>query len=42
MIVEVKDAEVTILTDEGGKDIVYTHNGEEFLLLKLIILWVRC
>ena len=35
MIVEVKDAEVTILTDEGGKDIVYTHNGEEYLAAQI-------
>lgn len=34
-IVEVKGAEVTILTDEDGNDIVYTHNGEEYLAAQI-------
>lgn len=30
-IVEVKGAEASILTDEDGNDIVYEHQGEEYL-----------
>lgn len=35
IIVEVKDAEAVILTDEGGNDIVYTHKGEEYLAAQI-------
>ena len=34
-IVEVKDAEVTIFTDENGNDIVYPYNGEEYLAAQI-------
>lgn len=31
LIVEVKNAEVFIMTDEDGNDIVYNYKGEEYL-----------
>lgn len=34
-IVEVKDAEVTILTDEDGNDIIYEYNSEEYLAARI-------
>lgn len=30
IIVEVRDAEVSIFTDENGEDITYEYNGEEY------------
>ena len=35
ILVEVKDAEVVILTDENGEDIVYTYKGEEYLAAQI-------
>ena len=35
IIVEVKDAEASILTDDEGKDIVYTYKGEEYLAAQM-------
>lgn len=34
-IVEVKGANVSILTDENGEDIVYTYKGEEYLAAQM-------
>ena len=34
-IVEVKGAEDSILTDEDGNDIVYEHQGEEYLAAQM-------
>lgn len=34
-IVEVKGAEASILTDEDGNDIVYEHQGEEYLAAQM-------
>ena len=30
-----KDAEASILTDDEGKDIVYTYKGEEYLAAQM-------
>ena len=35
MIVEVKNAEASILTDENDEDIVYEHQGEEYLAAQI-------
>ncbi len=35
IIIEVKDAEAVILTDEQGNDIVYEYNGEEYLAAQM-------
>ena len=35
IIIEVKAAEVAILTDENGEDIVYEYNGEEYLAAQM-------
>ena len=35
IIVEVKAAEAVILTDENGNDIVYEHQGEEYLAAQM-------
>lgn len=35
IIVEVKDEEVSILTDENGDDIVYEYKGEEYLAAQI-------
>lgn len=35
IIIEVKDAEVVILTDDEGNDIVYEYNGEEYLAAQM-------
>ena len=35
IIVEVKVAEAVILTDENGNDIVYEHQGEEYLAAQM-------
>lgn len=35
IIVEVKNAEAAILTDESGNDIVYEHQGEEYLAAQI-------
>ncbi len=35
IIVEVKNAEAVILTDENGNDIVYEHQGEEYLAAQM-------
>lgn len=35
IIVEVKDAEASILTDDEGNDIVYTYKGEEYLAAQM-------
>lgn len=35
MLVEVKDAEVIILTDENGNDIVYEYQGEEYIAAQI-------
>lgn len=35
IIVEVKGAEVVLLTDENGNDIVYEYKGEEFLAAQI-------
>lgn len=35
IIIEVKDAEAVILTDENGEDIVYEQNGEEYLAAQM-------
>ena len=35
IIVEVKDAGASILTDDEGKDIVYTYKGEEYLAAQM-------
>lgn len=35
IIVEVRNAEVSILTDENGEDIVYTYKGEEYLAAQI-------
>lgn len=35
IIVEVKDAEVSILTDDDGNDIVYEYQGEEYLAAQM-------
>ena len=35
IIVEVKNAEAVILTDENGNDIVYEHQGEEYLAAQI-------
>lgn len=34
-IVEVKDAEVVLLTDEEGNDIVYEYNGEKYIAAQI-------
>lgn len=34
-VVEVRDANVAILTDENGEDIVYTYKGEEYLAAQI-------
>ena len=35
IIVEVKNAEAVILTDENGNDIVYEYQGEEYLAAQM-------
>lgn len=35
IIVEVKDEEVSILTDDNGDDIVYEYKGEEYLAAQI-------
>lgn len=35
IIVEVKNAEVVIFTDENGEDIVYTYKGEEYIAAQI-------
>lgn len=35
IIIEVKNAEAVILTDENGNDIVYEHQGEEYLAAQM-------
>lgn len=35
IIVEVKNAEAVILTDDDGNDIVYEYNGEEYLAAQM-------
>lgn len=35
IIVEVKGAEASILTDDKGNDIVYTYKGEEYLAAQM-------
>lgn len=35
IIVEVKNAEAVILTDEGGNDVVYEYQGEEYLAAQM-------
>lgn len=35
IIVEVKNAEAVILTDENGEDIVYEYQGEEYLAAQM-------
>lgn len=35
IIIEVKAAEVVILTDENGNDIVYEYQGEEYLAAQI-------
>ena len=37
IIVEVKNAEAVILTDEDGNDIVYPYQGEEYLAAQMDI-----
>lgn len=36
IVVNVKGAEVQILTDENGKDVVYIHEGEEYLAAQIV------
>ena len=36
IIVEIKNAEPSILTDENGEDIVYEYNGQEYLLAQIV------
>lgn len=31
MVIEVKSSQVIIFTDENGEDIIYEHNGEEYI-----------
>ena len=35
IIIEIKNAEVQILTDDKGNDIVYKENGEEYLAAQI-------
>lgn len=35
-IVEIKNAEMQIFTDENGDDIVYEYNGEEYLAAQMV------
>ena len=35
-IVQVKSAEVQILTDDDGEDVVYMHEGEEYLAAQIV------
>lgn len=35
MIVEVKGAEVVLLTDENGNDIIYEYKGEEYIAAQI-------
>ena len=35
IVVEVKAAEAVILTDENGNDIIYEHQGEEYLAAQI-------
>lgn len=35
ILVEVKNAEVVILTNENGEDIVYTYKGEEYIAAQI-------
>lgn len=36
MLVEVKDAGITILTDENGKDLAYTYEGREYVESEIV------
>ena len=35
-LVEVKDAQIEILTDENGEDIAYEYQGKEYLLAQIV------
>lgn len=35
IIIEVKDAEAVILSDDEGNDIIYEYNGEEYLAAQM-------
>ncbi len=34
-LIEVKDAQIEIITDEDGKDVVYEESGQEYLMAQM-------